>query len=190
MNLPVIVDRSRIEFGYYRTVCACPSCQVGCQTMPAYLIPADVHRLMLATFDNEASVMEWAEKHLLASPGPLVAQRGRMYRIPTLVPASVKGGACHWLKDGQCSVHVAAPFGCAFFDSHQSGAEGNERSGRGLNTIMEDVTTDGPYYRVWKHLHDKGLVAEDIVVRRRRMNEKTAEVESGQTSTHGGGGSL
>jgi hypothetical protein len=137
----------REEFGFRRTVCSCLACQVHCRHLPGALAPADLARLCP---DGQA-VFAWAEEHLRALAGT---------DFPTLVPARALSGHCHWLFDGRCAVHPAAPFGCAFFDSHMTDAEVQERLAATLQARREDAAAKGLYFRVWRHLRQKGLVSE------------------------------
>jgi hypothetical protein len=153
--LPVI-DPARAEFGFCRTVCACDDCRRGCRRVPGYLIPADLERLGQHLAPGE-ELVTWAARHLLASPGAVVARRGRAFRIPTLVPARRADGACTFLaEDGRCAVHVVTPFGCAFFDSHMDHAEADRRSIRGLRAVLDAWADGGPYARVWAALTEAG----------------------------------
>ena len=83
--LPVI-DPGRTEFGYARSVCACADCTAGCHHLPGYLVPADLDRIRVH-LAPDADLLTWARGSLLASPGALVARGGKVFRIPTLVPA-------------------------------------------------------------------------------------------------------
>ena len=153
--LPV-VDPARAEFGFCRTVCVCEDCRLGCHRMPGYLIPADLERLGQHLAPGEG-LAAWAGRHLLASPGAVVARRGRAFRIPTVVPARRADGACTFLtEDGRCAVHAVAPFGCAFFDSHMGHAEADRRSLHGLRAVLDAWAADGPYARVWAALAEAG----------------------------------
>ena len=106
----------RAEFGIARSSCACRDCQRNCRHMPGFLIPADLTRMI----PPGADPFLWAEANLLASPGALVAKDGKLFRIPTLVPAVKADGSCIHLtggkRNGKCAIHEIAPFGCAFFD--------------------------------------------------------------------------
>jgi hypothetical protein len=156
--LPVI-DPDRVEFGFARTICACNDCTAYCRQVPGYLIPADLERLrqQVAVGDFQ----QWASQHLLASPGALVMQRGKLFRIQTIVPARQTDGACVFLTpESRCAIHALAPFGCAFFDSHQTADEADRRSSRGLRAILEDWIANGPYAQLWTGLHAAGRVAQ------------------------------
>jgi hypothetical protein len=153
-----LIDAERTEFGFARTICACDACTAHCRRVPGYLIPADLERLRqhlpAVDFDH------WALQHVLASPGAVVMQRGKLFRIPTLVPARQPDGACVFLTpDSRCAIHALAPFGCAFFDAHQAADEADRRSGRGLRAILEDWIANGPYAQLWTSLHAAGRVA-------------------------------
>jgi hypothetical protein len=95
-------------------------------------------------------VFTWAEQHLRALTDK---------PCPTLVPARQANGHCHWFFGGRCAVHATAPFGCAFFDIHMSGAEADRRAAATMQARREDAARDGLYYRVWLHLCRKGLTA-------------------------------
>jgi hypothetical protein len=177
-SLQLLKVPQRTEYGYYRTTCACDACALACRHMPGYLAPADVARLYEATKADKEPLETWALRSLRASPGALVAKDGRPFRVPTIVPAVTETGACHWFveteapdgnKDGQCSVHAVSPFGCAFFDVHQSQMEGNNRSQQGLNDIIEDRLAKGPYSRLWQLLTDAGKTALGPEYARKRL---------------------
>jgi hypothetical protein len=105
-------------------------------------------------------LLTWVRDCLLASPGALVARGGKVFRIPTLVPARRPDGACLFLTDDdRCAIHAVAPFGCAFFDVHQDTAEADERSTAGLRAVLADWLKDGPYAEVWQALAAAGLRA-------------------------------
>ena len=175
-SLPVI-DPARSEFGYPRTVCACAACTAGCRHLPGYLVPADLERLRDHLAPGE-DLLAWARRHLLASPGALVARAGKVFRIPTLVPARQPGGACRFLTgQGRCAVHPAAPFGCAFFDSHMPPAEADARSGAGLRAVLAAWLAGGPYAEVWRALASEGLVAPPPEEGRARLRRAQAPGE-------------
>jgi hypothetical protein len=65
-----------------------------------------------------------------ASPGALVRDTatGREFMIPTITPR-MRGGRCVFLDDtDRCTVHAAAPFGCAYADTHMPGHEWHRRA--------------------------------------------------------------
>ena len=39
-------DPSRTEFGFARSICACPACRVFCHYVPGFLVPSDLERLL------------------------------------------------------------------------------------------------------------------------------------------------
>jgi hypothetical protein len=134
-------------------------------------VPADLERLH-QYHGPTLDLVSWAKQYLLASPGALVLQDGRVRRIPTLVPARQSSGACIFLTpENQCAVHAAAPFGCAFFDVHQSDQEANRRSLCGLRAIQHAWREAGIYALVWFALEEAGRVAPAPEVRRQRMQE-------------------
>jgi hypothetical protein len=166
-----LVDSARIEFGYARTICACHECVLNCHHIPGYLIPTDLERIHRHHAPDQ-DLDDWALHHLLASPGAVILCRGQQARILTLVPARRPDGACIFLTaTGQCSVHAVAPYGCAFFDSHQVPAEANRRSKRGLQAIIEAWHANGLYARLWMALAEAGFVSPGPEVARRELQQ-------------------
>ena len=173
-SLPVI-DPGRIEFGYARSICACPDCSAGCRHLPGYLIPADLDRIRAHLAPGE-ELLAWARSYLLASPGALVARGGKLFRIPTLVPARRPDGACLFLTDAsRCAIHAVAPFGCSFFDTHQDAAEADARSGAGLQAVLADWLRDGPYSEVWRALAEAELRAPPPEVGRALLRQACSD---------------
>ncbi len=137
---------NREEFAFSRTVCGCSFCQVHCRHVPGTLVPSDLPRLCPQGQD----VFAWAEVHLRALTDKL---------YPALVPARGVSGHCHWFFDGKCAVHAAAPFGCAFFDTHMAEDEIDRRARAMAGAIREDSAAEGVYRRVWEYLCRRGLTA-------------------------------
>lgn len=170
-----IVDPGRTEYGFQRTKCGCTDCSQYCRFMPGYLAPGDLDRMHMA-IGPDLTIVEFAEKYLNASPGAKVgiAVGGGMVvtRVPTLVPAATINGACVFLKDDKCSIHEVSPFGCAFFDSHQSDEEADRKSGRSLMDIASGDSPAAEQYR-WlvDHLQSKGLNARDPKASRKALEE-------------------
>ena len=96
----LLIDGARIEFGFPRTVCACSECVRNCLHLPGYLVPADLVRIQQHLAPDK-DLLLWARESLLASPGAVVAQQGRAFRIPTLVPSQRPGGGCLFLTAEQ-----------------------------------------------------------------------------------------
>lgn len=166
-----LIDPERSEFGFGRTVCACAACVLYCRHLPGFLIPADLERLRLHLAAEE-DLLDWAKKHLLASPGAQVLHRGQVFRIPTLVPARRPDGACLFLTaEDRCAVHAVAPFGCAFFDTHQADAEADQRSRRGLQAVLEAWKHSDLYAQVWLALDAVGLRAPPPEVCRQQLRQ-------------------
>ena len=147
----------RIFMGHWRTICNCDLCAINCRFIPGYLLPEDLD--YIATFLGYSKLSEFAEKNLLASPGAIVIKDGRPCRIHTLVPARNDSGWCRFFDGSLCTIHPVAPFGCAFFDSHQEQSESNVISSKGLQ-IIAGLWEDQPlsrYCQIWNHLHGKGM---------------------------------
>ena len=163
----------RQQFGFTRTSCACRDCSVNCRFIPGFLVPEDLESLHHATAPHLLPA-DWARRHLLASPGALVAspQRG-VFRIRTLVPARRSDGACTFLAaDDRCTVHAVAPYGCAFFDAHMDQNDGVRRSREGLIAVAQDAANQSIYYQVWHLLDREGLTAPSPEACRSRMSEQ------------------
>src|SRR5262245_41659517 len=134
----------REQYGFRRTRCDCTLCAVPCRHMPGSLDVADLARLCPEGQD----LFAWAELHLRALTDK---------SYPTLVPARAANGHCHWLVEGRCAVHENAPYGCAFFDLHQSDAEADRRAAATLKARRDDAASNGLYYRLWLYLCRRGL---------------------------------
>lgn len=168
LTLP-LVDPARTEFGFARTKCDCHECTLNCRFIAGYLIPADLDRITqrLAPGTN---LFGWAAQHLLASPGAKVMQRNRIFRIPTLVPARQPNGACIFLTaENRCAIHAVAPFGCSFFDAHQTRAVADRRSQQGLRVVMEAWCRMDLYAQVWLVLDQADLQAPAPEICRQNM---------------------
>lgn len=134
-------------YGFERTRCGCEYCRIPCRHMPGALDPSDLERLC----PDGADLFEWAEEHLRALTH-------RSY--PVLVPARQKNGHCHWLAFGNCAVHEDSPYGCAFFDTHMSNEDADRRGAPAIAARQKSAKENGLYYRVWRHLRDKGLIGD------------------------------
>ena len=125
---------------FNRTSCACQSCVQCCKDQPGPLIPGDFERIAEALGDP---VNAW--RYFWASPGALVqdTETGRQRWIRTITPRR-EHGRCVFLDDqDRCRIHAVAPFGCAYFDTHQSQAEAQRRGVYYLQLIEAS-----PEYRV------------------------------------------
>lgn len=167
---------AREEFGFTRTVCDCAECSINCHHIPGYLIPVDLDRI--ARHLGCENLMEFALENLLASPGATVLDRGQVRQIPTLVPARRGDGACKFLDtNNQCTIHEVSPFGCAFFDAHQSKAESDYRSGSGLVQIDRAWQEDHLYARLWLLLEALGKVGPSPIAARARLQQALATMK-------------
>lgn len=157
-----------ITFGFARTECACDECALNCRFIPGYLIPTDLDAM--AAHLGYESVLTFALENLLASSGATVMADGELFQIPTLVPARQANGACHFLTaENRCAIHTVSPYGCSHFDVHQSKAEADERSLRGLHAIAQEWKTGGLYARLWLILHTMKRNAPSPVEARTQM---------------------
>lgn len=149
---------ARTIFGFNRTECACAECALNCRFIPGYLIPADL--AAIAEQLGYENLLTFAQANLLASPGATVMASGELFQIPTLVPARQTNGACKFLTaDNRCAIHAVSPYGCSYFDVHQSNAEADERSLVGLYAIAREWNVGGLYARLWTILHAMKLEA-------------------------------
>lgn len=163
----------RTEFGFDRTECACLECAINCQFIPGYLIPDDLKHI--ARYLGCKDLIDFAMENLLASPGATVLDRGQVRQIPTLVPARRGDGACKFLDtNNRCTIHEVSPFGCAFFDAHQSKAESDYRSGSGLVQIDRAWQEDHVYARLWLLLEALGKIGPSPVAARARLQQALA----------------
>jgi len=108
-----------------RTSCACTACVACCHRQPGPLVPGDLEKIAA----HLGEPVEVAKAHFWASGGALVQDQrtGRQFRIGSITPRLVRG-RCVFLDDAdRCRVHAVAPFGCAYFDTHMSAAEGQRR---------------------------------------------------------------
>lgn len=173
----------RTEFGFARTTCACNNCSINCRFIPGYLIPADLERI--AAHVGAENVVAFAADNLLASPGAIVGTTdGQRHRIPTLVPARHGNGSCKFLKgNGDCSIHAVSPFGCAFFDTHQTPEESDSLSMQGLMAIDREwqQPDDSVYAIIWNILNETGLTAPAPMVARAKMAAAMAVEANKQT---------
>ncbi len=131
------------RYGFDRTKCGCTLCQSYCKHVPGRLDVMDVLRLC----PEGADVFAWAERHLEA-----VTDQA----YPKLVPARQANGHCQWFRDGGCTVHAVAPFGCAYFDAHMMPEEVERRGLVASRAALEDAEHHGLYTQVWRHLRDRG----------------------------------
>lgn len=164
-----MTERTRQEFGFARTICGCEQCSINCRFIPGYLIPADLDRV--AERIGSQNLQAYAQLYLLASPGAtVILTSGEPLQIPTLVPARRPDGACTFLSAGnRCTIHEVSPFGCAFFDSHQSREESDQRSMHGLYEIARNWRDGGLYAQLWLALDAAGRVAPPPMVARVKM---------------------
>jgi Fe-S-cluster containining protein len=174
-----VEGEERTAFSFRRTKCGCGDCTINCKYLPGYLLPEDLVRIARSL--GYANLGQFAFDHLLASPGATVMSEGRVFQIPTLVPRRKEDGSCKFLDEkSRCTIHAVSPYGCAFFDAHQSGAEADRRSSRGLQEIARHWAGGaGPsaYVLLWRLLYAAGLRAIPAQVARAKMRE---EIEAAQ----------
>jgi Fe-S-cluster containining protein len=174
---------TRAEFGFKRSICACHECTANCKFIPGYLVPADIERISRSL--DYSNIVTFALENLAASPGATVMNaEGRVFQIPTLVPRRRDDGSCKFLDEqNRCSIHAVSPFGCAFFDAHQSTDEANRKSGRGLQEVAEQWVAGRAslYAMIWRLLYSAGHRAIPPQVARKRMEEAAGRGSDYQT---------
>jgi hypothetical protein len=162
----------RIFLDHRRTICECAQCKINCRFIPGYLLPEDLSEI--AAFLDYSDLFEFAKENLLASPGALVIKGGVLCRIRTLVAARNDRGWCRFFDGSPCTIHPVAPFGCAFFDSHQDQCESNAISANGLEIIAR-LWDDRPrslYCEIWNDLFQRGMRAPAPEECRKKMSEQ------------------
>jgi hypothetical protein len=127
----------------------------------------------MADFVGERNLLRFAKHFLSASPGATVLQKGKLIRIPTLVPRKkMMNGACIFYEHGQCTVHEVSPFGCAFFDDHQDPSVSDYLSRMGLIDLMKvwaKRVGDNGYIPIWIMLDHYNLRAPSPEFLREQM---------------------
>jgi len=159
----------RSFMSFPRTECDCIQCSINCKFIPGYLLPEDLIRI--GRFLGHFFLSPFIEENFLASPGALVAKAGRLYRIRTIVPARGENGWCKFFDGKLCTIHPVAPFGCAFFDSHQDPILSGNLSALGLMIIAAQWQNEesSSYCQAWHHLHRLNLTAPSPEECRQRM---------------------
>ena len=159
----------RSFLGYSRSICGCGLCAANCRFIPGCLLPGDL--IDIGLFIGYKELSSFVEQSFLASPGALVAKAGRLYRIRTIVPARNEHGWCKFFDGKLCKIHPVAPFGCAYFDSHQDPSHSGRISALGLMTVAAQWQNEESslYCQVWHHLQRSGLTAPSPEECRQRM---------------------
>ena len=176
------MPHERVEFGVARTKCNCSNCVANCECIPGYLIPSDLEPMI----PPDVAPAAWAREHLRASSGATIVRihtdgRREVIHIPTLVPAHHNGLACHWLKQGRCEIHAIAPFGCAFFDCHQSERQVKDLSAQGIREVEDAHDKKGLYSRLWSMLWEEGLRAPSAMFKREALDAHLKERQRRRT---------
>lgn len=167
--------QSKLLDYFERTSCDCSKCTAACRTMPGYLIPGDIERIaeyVGADPDDENFLI----KNFRASEGPLVSRSGKLFRIPTIVPAQFDdNGRCVFMtRDGRCSVHKVSPFGCSRFNvCDEPTTDAEKRSTAGLLSIMRSWD----YNLVWMFLFETGHRAPPLGERRGKLAGEILRIE-------------
>lgn len=113
------------DFLFRRTECACADCVEPCKRQPGPLAPGDIEPIAVYLGVTVRDVLG----KFWASPGAVLrnSETGVITQVGTITPR-LKNGRCVFLDAAdRCSIHFAAPFGCAYYDTHMSEAEANRR---------------------------------------------------------------
>lgn len=125
---------------FERTVCACADDVFNCYLQPGYLGRGDAERIAGALGRTELDPDLF--RRGVAVLGN--AATGRRLEVATIVPAK-RDGRCVFLDaNDRCEIHAVAPFGCAYFDVHQTHAEADRRS----LWMLQLIASDDDYRRV------------------------------------------
>ncbi len=126
----------RIEPQFERTTCACVGCVACCKSQPGHLIPGDAERIA----SHLKLTLDEVKTRLWASPGAMVKRLSDnvTYAIRTITPRLVKGRCVFLDANDRCGIHPVAPFGCAYFDVHQSRNVAHSRIAWGVRQIDGD----------------------------------------------------
>lgn len=140
--------------------------------MPGALTPADLPRLA-ARLGYGDDIERFARENLHASQGtPVTAPGRRVVTLRTVIPGTKENGACKFLDTaGRCTMHDVSPFGCAYFDAHQSDREDALRTDAMYRAVHDDWQSSGPLSRVWTMLDALGLHALPPETRRYRLEK-------------------
>jgi Fe-S-cluster containining protein len=122
---------------FQRSICACEADRHQCRVHPGFLIPSDIPRIVAHV---SAQRGEPAEVLTLLSPSRGFVLREResqkITRLPTIIPMRKPDGSCMFLDaQERCTIHEVAPFGCAYFDMHESRADSDPKVVWGINQI-------------------------------------------------------
>lgn len=166
---------SEIREAFERTECGCNRCSTGCKTMPGALAPDDYWLIAHYLDVPDHELQDFITNHFCASTGSAAVIMGKRTIIPTIVPKQKEDGSCVFFKDGKCSVHTVAPFGCAYFDHHMHNRQADIRT----KAYMLACLTSEPYQLMWSLLNLMGCVASPIETRKNAMRKALLEIEDG-----------
>ncbi len=148
--------------------------------MPGCLAPGDLP-LIMEYQGAQAEPTAWLLEHFEASEGAKAMKEvnGKpvVFNIPTIVPKLTPTG-CVFLKDGKCSIHPVAPFGCAYHDTHMDEKEGYAISHAMAVAQCKSWETHGSYAQAWEILKANGKVPPPLVERKAKLRAATLEIES------------
>jgi len=169
---------------FERTECGCAGCRVGCKTMPGFCGVGDVERI--AAYLKREPDAQFLTEFFEHSEGAKLVARGELFEVPTINPAQRPDGSCVFLKpDGGCAVHPVSPFGCAYFDVHQSRDEGDERAIPAYVEVLNEQVKRGKYFQQLRTLIAASKQAMPTVRRRASFEiELRALREAGRVTPH------
>lgn len=123
-----------------RSICACDADRANCKRQPGPLAPGDADAIAAHLGARLVDVP------LVRSPGAVLRTGdGQIVRVGTITPGTVPGtnGRCVFLDDRErCTIHAAAPFGCAYYDVHLNETEVHARGvALYLAIVLDDTYT-------------------------------------------------
>jgi len=175
--------------GIPRSKCDCEECRKPCEWMPGYYLPEDLPRAF-GSWDVEptlSAVHEFVSQrdhelhwYFRASLAATVVVQGQAVQFGTLVPPTKGDGSCgHLSISGKCGVHELAPFGCAFFSSHN---EDKELAKQGLMVLFEawQGISQDPwsklYVQIWHELARASYCTAPLPVRHMLYQDRLGKV--------------
>lgn len=161
-----------------RTVCDCQKCRIPCRMAPGFLGVGDVERIQRTLGIPAAEFHEWAAGHFAASDGAKVWSKGRVFTIPTIIPAQVDNVAeCVFLSaDGLCTIHATAPIGCSHFTVCENPPEREILIREALLEIADEwrkgAGQHSNYVALWRYLSTLGKIPIPTLKRLDRFNSE------------------
>ena len=137
------------------TSCSCPEDRASCRRQPGHLLPGQ----MAVIADYLKEKIEDVRGFFWNSPGMTLGNKeGERFHLRTITP-KFKHGKCVFYRQGRCTIHPVAPFGCRYFDIHMSAEEGQRRAMWGVENLvsnLEDYTAERDQLTLATHHKPRG----------------------------------